>query len=159
MARRARWIDTLIQETIASGAQGTEELFQNAAAVDTQGWTITRTIGDLWLMTTTIGGAQGAERLDLGLGLISEEAVNAGVFPDPNQESDRPGRGWVYRTRCVTTQSASDAMPLTHCVFDIRAQRKVEHTDYFLIMNTNPILGTAFSTSVQGIIRTLVLLP
>ena len=157
--RRTRWIDSLIGQTVVSGSQDVIELFQSAGEVDVDGWTVTRVIGKLWLVSSTLAGAFGAQRLDFGLGMISREAVGAGAFPDPNAEADRPASGWMHRDRCLAFQNGVGTGMFTVCQFDTRSQRIVRGNILHLVINNSTLVGTAFNVSVNGLIRVLVLLP
>ena len=78
---------------------------QNAAVVDTRGWTVTRMLGELVCLSASVAGAWGAGKVDIGIGVISREGVTGGVYPDPNAEADEPTRGWLWRTRLVVAQN------------------------------------------------------
>ena len=159
MARRTRWIDTLVQIAVADAGQTTLELFNDAAEVDTDGWTVARVLGELWFSSASVAGAYGIERIDIGIGMVSKEAQIASAFPDPNAEGDRPMRGWMYRTRCMAFQNGTGTSVLTRCEFDMKVQRRVMDADLFLIVNAVTGRGTTFTTDINGVIRTLILLP
>ena len=158
--RLTKWVDTLVQSVVTPGTQVQVELLNAAALIDTEGWTITRVIGELAFASTSTAGAYGSQIMDLGLGVISREGVVGGVFPDPDAQEDEPTRGWLYRTRCTAFQNGTGT-PIwsPSCKFDIHAQRRVENGRFYLIFDALTLRGTAFSTDAYGIIRTLVLLP
>ena len=159
MPRRTRWIDALVGFQVATGGQGTQTLFPGISPDELRNGTIVRTIGLVDMYTVTVGGAQGVQGLDMGMGVISQEAIGAGVYPDPNDADDYPVRGWLYRHRCAVAQSSNDPTPLTHCVWDVRSQRKLDTGAYYLIANSTPLNGTTFTVELFGLVRTLVLMP
>ncbi len=152
------WIDNLVNLTVATGAQGSISLLTGRPPINMNGTTITRTIFDLQLYSTTIAGAHGIQIADLGFGVTSQEAFNAGVFPDPEAD-ERPLRGWLYRTRCTAFQNGVETNPLAFCKGDLRNQRKIDDGEYFMVVTNQAILGTAFSVQMTGIIRVLLKLP
>ncbi len=159
MPRHTRWIDALIDVSVGSGAQMTQTLFPGIGPDDLRNSTIVRTITELGMFSTTVGGAQGVQAIDIGLGVISQEAISAGIFPDPNATGDFPVRGWLFRKRCLVGQGVGGEPQLFACEFDIRSQRKLDTGQYFAIINNTGLKGTTFTTRVTGMVRTLVLLP
>ena len=117
-----------------------------------------RTIGSLWLSSTTVAGAWGQGNFDIGLGVISQEGVGATVFPDPGSTLDFPVRGWTFRERCGVFQNGTGCDIFTRCTFDVASQRKVETGEYYLIFDHSTTFGTAFTVSVLGTVRVLLLL-
>ena len=158
-ARRTRWTDALISFTVATGLQGQQTLFPGIGPDDLRDGTIVRTIGLLDIYSLTIGGAQGVQGVDMALGVISQEAIGASVFPDPNSAADYPVRGWLYRHRCLVNQSNAEGAPVTRCVWDVRSQRKLDTGSYYMIANNTAQNGTSFTVHLFGLVRTLVLMP
>ena len=159
MPRRARWIDAVIATTIVNGGQDAVTLFPGITPDELRNGTIIRTIGDLSLGSTTTAGAWGTGAVDIGLGVISQEAIGASVFPDPKTASDYPVRGWLYRKRCGVFQNGVGTQILFACEFDVRSQRKLDTGAYYMVIDNNSIRGSAFTADVFGSIRTLVLMP
>ena len=118
-----------------------------------------RTIGNLWLASATVAGAWGYGYVDIGTGVISQEAVGATVFPDPNNVLDYPVRGWTFRERCGVFQNGTGTDVFTRCIIDTTAQRKLETGEYYIIMNHVMTIGTNFTVKVFGSLRVLLLLP
>ena len=159
MPRRTRWIDALISIDVSSGGQNTQTLFPGITPDELRNGTIVRTVTSLSLTSVSVAGAWGFQILDLGLGVISQEAIGAGIFPDPNDADDYPTRGWLYRERCGVSQNGTGASLLSYCVFDVRSQRKLDTGAYYMVVNNTPGVGTSFTTRVFGSVRTLVLMP
>ena len=160
MARRTAWADALVANNVGSGSQLGIDIGGGMSAIDKEGRTITRLIGELGLYSTTVAGLWGVQALDLGIAVIDGDAATALVFPDPNSASDEPPRGWLFRTRCIVAQNGSGAPVVYKCMFDLHAQRKLYGGGILmLIANNTSLLGTSFIIQIGGIIRSLNLLP
>jgi len=160
MARRASdWIDTLVNINTASGAQSLLSLMTGVAPVNVRRQTLVRTLLTLGIFSTTVAGAWGVQAVDIGIGITSQEAFAAGVVADPNTANDQPSRGWVYRTRRVPSQNGDATGIVTELHADIRASRKLDDGECFLVINNGTLIGTAFAVTITGIIRQLWLLP
>ncbi len=159
-SRRATdWIDTLVVMSASSGAQDFLSLMTGVAPVNVRRQTLVRTIIDLELFSTTVAGAWGTQRIDLGVGIASQEAFAAGVLADPDVAGDQPSRGWIFRTRRMVSQNGIGGQILHHVHVDIKAGRKLDDGEAYIIMNSTADLGTAFTTRAVGIVRQLWLLP
>ena len=77
MARRNKWQDTLVALTVGSGTQGSESLMGTVTPNESEGETLVRTIAELSMNSTTVAGAWGLQILDIGLGMMSQEAFGA----------------------------------------------------------------------------------
>ena len=159
MARRTKWEDTLLSISVASGAGSTQSLMGSVTPNESEGETIVRCIGDLWLFSTTVAGAWGAEQVDIGIGVVAQEAFAAGVTSDPNTADEEPRGGWIYRHRCVVGQNGAGAQFILHCPFDIRSARKIDGDELFVRFNMTNAIGTSFAVGVVGLIRALIKLP
>ena len=156
--RQGFWIDNLLNTSVAAAGDGNDSLFTGTPPINTRGVTITRIVLDLALMSITTAGAFGVQAIDIGIGMTSQEAFNAGVFPDPRSD-ERPVGGWMFRTRCVVAQNGVGTNILYECHRDIRSGRKVSDGEAFIVFNSANILGTTFTVQVVGVVRCLVLLP
>jgi len=160
MPRRASdWIDSLVNFAVGSGGQAHVSLMTGVAPVNVRRQTLVRTILRISFSSVTVAGSWGTQIADIGIGITSQEAFAAGVLADPITPGDQPSRGWIYRNRVVPYQNG-DAGPLvTTLQADIRAGRKLDDGECFLVVNNSPLLGTTFTIQVTGIIRQLWLLP
>ena len=158
MARRTKWEDTLVQQSIANGGSAMQTLMGNVTPNESEGETLTRCIGELSLFAVA-AGAFGVQRIDLGIGIASQEAFAAGVVSDPTTADEEPSRGWVYRQRCVVAQNGAGMNPIYRCTFDIRAQRKIDGAELFITFDNRDETGTTFLVAVSGLVRCLFLLP
>ena len=160
MPRRASdWIDTLIGFTVATGAQDLTSLMTGVAPVNVRRQTLVRTLIDLSLYSTSVAGAWGTQIAAVGIGITSQEAFAAGVVADPITAGDQPSRGWIYRNRLVVAQNG-EGHPVVHRLqADIRAARKLDDGECFIVTNNTTDLGTSFTLQAVGIVRQLWLLP
>ncbi len=158
-SRKTRWVDARISFDVGNGAQNTQTLFPGAGQDTHRDSTIIWTIASLWFMSATTAGAWGAQDIDMGFGVISQDAIGAGNFPDPVTPADFPVRGWLFRGSQGVSQNGVAGGVLTQFDKSWRSQRKLDTGQYFLIANSTAVLGTAFSTRITGWVRTLLLLP
>jgi len=160
MPRRASdWLDTMLQPTVTSGAQVLTTLMTGVAPVNVRRQTLVRTIITLDLSSATVAGAWGTQDVTIGIGITSQEAFAAGVVPDPETSGDQPSRGWIYRKRRVVAQNGIGAQVVYVIENDIRASRKLDDGECFIVITNIAIAGTAFSVNVHGLVRQLWLLP
>jgi len=152
MARKTFWVDNPVDLGIVSAAQQSQSLFTGTPPINTRQTTVVRIIIDLKIFSTTVAGAHGVNFINLGIGMASQEAFNAGIFPDP--ESDE-----LYKTRCVAFQNGVGTNPLITCYKDIRSGRKVYDGELFLVATNTNRMGTTASYVLGGEIRVLVMLP
>ena len=159
-SRRATdWIDTVLAQDTATGAQSLVSLMTGVAPVNVRRQTLVRTIIELSLYSTTVVGAWGTQGVDLGIGITSQEAFAAGVVADPNVSNDQPSRGWIYRTRKVVAQNGAGSQIIFELRGDIRSQRKLDDGECYIVINNGADLGTSFTVRAEGLIRQLWLLP
>ena len=144
---------------MANGAQAVQQL-EETLSPSTEGFTLVRTIFDVYLAGEGIVGAVGRQVVSYGIGLVSEEAFTAGVVPDPNTNTERPTGDWVVKGRCmVTIGPAGDQQAPMHCMYDLRSSRKLAGGRLTLVMNNDTVNGTAFTIRVVGQVRSLLLRP
>ena len=124
-----------------------------------RGTTIIRTLLMLDLSSTSVAGAWGQQNIDLAIGITTREAFAAGVLPDPDTNVDKPVRGWMWRYNKTISQNGVGGQVIFPIFADIRGARKIENGKVFLIATNNPVVGTAFTIDVRGLIRMLVKLP
>ena len=160
MPRRASdWIDTTVDRGIASAAQDLFSLMTGVAPVNVRRQTLVRTLITLDLFSETVAGAWGVQQLDIGIGITSQEAFAAGVVADPVTANDQPSRGWIYRTRVAVAQNGIGGQVLYTLRADIRASRKLDDGECYMVVDNTSERGTAFTAHMTGLIRQLWLLP
>jgi len=155
VTRQVDWTDTVVSETIASVAQGSVRVDGSVTDVVARRLTVVRTIISLDILSTTVAGAWGVQEAALGIGVVSREAFAAGVFPDPVEATDKPTRGWLWRTHRAVSQNGTGTTIMTHIEGDFRGARKLDAGVLILIMNNTPLQGTVFTFLVRGLVRTL----
>jgi len=158
MARRTVWHDTLFADTVATGAALNRSLMLLVSQNEARGLTLVRTILDIQL-TPSIPLNDGMQMMDIGIGLASRDSFSAGDLPDPGAAADEPIRGWIFRTRCAVMRDATQQVPVTHCVGDFRAMRKIDAGELYAKFDNTTLAGTAFTVFIVGLIRCLFLLP
>ena len=160
MARRTSWEDTLVNTTFSAGASTVVlHLMASLDADHMRGVTLTRVIAELAISSSAVAGAWGNGFTDIGIGMIERDALAAAAVPDPTSATEEPGRGWVWRTRCGISQNGAGAPVFTRCMFDIRAQRKIDSAAVAMLVQHTAGLGTSFGIHIVGIVRCLLLLP
>ena len=154
------WVDTLISNTLAADAQDVFSLMTGVSTAETRNWTLLRTIILLDLAATVHDASEGDSRVDIGIGITSQEAFAAGVVPDPNVGTDKPTRGWIFRGRYRYYQFAAGVNDVysVHVDKDIRSRRKLENGEAYLNWVNTSINGVAVARLV-GLIRMLWLIP
>ena len=155
MPRPTDWIDTRITLEVASGGQSIDSLMTGVAPVNMRGMTCIRTIIRLDAFSNSVAGAWGVQRLDLGIGIASQEAFAAGVVPDPSTATDKPPRGWMWRDAFMVSQNGVGGQIVHRIEADIRSARKVENGEVFIIADNLLGVGTSFQINVYGLVRQL----
>ncbi len=155
MPRATDWIDTIINMDISNAGGDINSLMTGVAPVNMRGMTVIRTIIALSLYSATVAGAWGVQSVNLAIGVASQEAFAAGILPDPRTATDKPPRGWVYRSHVGVAQNGVGTLITRELSADIRGARKIENGELYLIANSDSLVGTTFAVRVDGLIRTL----
>jgi len=155
MPRRTDWIDTRVDETSVSGSQSITSLLPGITPADARGMTLIRMIVKFGLYSNTTAGSWGVQRVDMGIGVASQEAFSASALPDPATASDKPARGWIYRTQQLVSQNGVNHNIFVDVAADIRSARKIENGELYLIWDNSPETGTTFTVNVHGLVRCL----
>ena len=156
MARPTDWQDTTIAFSMVSGANTSLGLVGSLSTADLRGATLIRTIVRLDFHSTTVAGAWGVHQALAAIGIISQEAFAAGVFPDPRTQDEKPPRGWIYKGSAGVAQNGVGS-PVTYPLMaDIRGARKIENGALFIIIDNQARNGTSFSVGVNGLVRCLI---
>ena len=155
-ARPTTWVDTILSRSIPAGSQQTQSLILEMSAGDKRQSTAIRIIIDMWMSSESVAGAWGVQRLTCAIGVASQEAFLAGTLPDPNIAIERPARGWMWRGSPMVAQNGAGSPVLYHVMADLRAARKIENGELYMIFNADTINGTSFTTRLDGLIRVLM---
>ena len=153
--RGTDWIDQLVNFTLASGTGSPITLLPGRTPEEMQGYTLIRTIMCYQIMPEAAGAVIGEQVVDIAIGTASQEAFAAGVVPDPSVEADEPQRGWVYRCRHHVRDSTGFSIQYPTFERDLRAMRKIDNGELYLVTDNFALVGTAFSIRFLGIIRSL----
>ncbi len=161
MRRTTAWEDTFVNQTLNNNARLDQDLLVNVPDADKRGMTVVRTLVHLYFPETAGTAVTGAQKLLMGIQLASEDAFAAMAVPDPNNATEFPIGGWMYRDITVVTQTASrlHQKALQEMRLDLRSQRKLDRSEMIFSIENNASGGTAFSVDVVGLIRVLYKLP
>ena len=156
------WIDTNIDSDVASGATTQVNLIGEFAAFQDlrlARLTLLRTIVRLDIAATVHDSGEGSQRVSMGAGIASNEAISGNTTSDPEDASEHPTRGWIFRGVWRAFGFAADqpAISVREVNLDLRARRKLENGIPFLSINNAAQEGTAFTVNVTGIMRMLYL--
>ncbi len=125
--------------------------------------TVVRILLDMLIYVDGMANSvDGANRLLLGIGVVSQDAQVAGQFPDPGVDSDRPRDGWLFkRAVTVANQQSSgtqEAFLFPEIHADVRAKRIVDRAELFMAATSFTSSGTGSTLRLAGMARCLVLL-
>ena len=155
--RPTDWMDTRVNYSIASNTTGVAQgLSVQLVAADSARATVIRTIVRLFVQSESVAGAWGTQLVEFGIGIASQEAFSALVLPDPNVNTDKPARGWLWRTARMASQNGIGSEVIHEVAADIRGARKIENGELYLASTNEAVLGTAFTVRIIGLIRTLI---
>ncbi len=155
-ARPTDWLDTRLGMTVTSGGQQNQSLMGAVTNIEARRYTCIRMFVRIECHSNSVAGAYGVQQLDIGIGITSVEAFNAGVLPDPNVDNDKPAKGWMYRTKLLVGQNGVGVNPIYSVMADVRAARKIERGELFIVVNSGSTVGTTFTMTVSGLIRCLM---
>ena len=160
MRRRRAWADTRFADlSILDAATSKSDLLAGLTPADTK--TVTRVLVDLTFGYVSSFAQDGSNTIDVGIGVVSQEAFDLETLPDPNAIADYPQQGWLYvaTKRCMQTFLTSTGLHLIPAVFqvDIRAQRKVDRGVLFMVLQNNAAEGLSATVRVYGRVRALCL--
>jgi len=156
MPRPTDWIDTRLGFNTTSGAQEIQSLMGTLLPQEFRGATLIRTIISMSMYSTTTAGVWGTQEYDMAIGIASQEAFTAGVVPDPNSPTEKPARGWLWKSHRVIEQNGSGGRVVVHVAADIRGARKIENGEIYLVVNNAALDGTPFTVRGRGLIRLLI---
>ena len=150
--RSSTWVDTILNFSVANGAEGFQNLMFGLTVDDARGWTLVRTIVDMGLSASTVAGAFGVTQCQMGIGLATEPAIAAGVgsLPDPDLPGEHPGRDWIWVGYEGVFQNGVGVDPVRMVHLDLKSRRKIDQEQLVLIIAANSIIGTTFSVAVRG---------
>ena len=124
--------------------------------------TVTRLIGRIAVLPQNpTDNVASIQRVDMGIGVTSEEAFGVAAISSIADNTQYPIRGWLwadtYAMMVGFRNSTSDMHVLPEVRFDIRAQRKVDKGNLYFTAANNLAAGTALTIRLVGRIRALCL--
>ncbi len=153
------WIDTRIGATVVIGTQRLDSLMTGVSATQTRfdRMTLLRTIIGIDFGRLTHDSGEGSEVVAVGIGIASQEAFAAGNVSDPNIATDFPTRGWVWRAAYRIYGFAADqpAVFNRRVDLDLRAQRKLENGEAFIVTDLFAVEGANSGMRMEGLVRQL----
>ena len=153
------WVDSTLSIQVASSGQDSRSLITGFSAADTRlaQMTLLRTIIGVDIAYTVHDSGEGSQKVSLGIGITSQEAFAAGTLPDPVLATDYPTRPWIWRAEYRVFGFAADQPTIftRRLDLDIRAMRKLENGEVFIVVDNFPIEGVTASITVLGLIRQL----
>ena len=156
MPRPTDWVDTRFASNVLNNGNRPVSLLTGMNPVDLRGSTLIRTIIALDFASETVAGAWGVQHIDLAIGIASQESFAADVLPDPDSSSDKPSRGWIYRTALMVAQNSTGSPVVYGVRADVRGSRKIENGELFITMDNNAVQGTSFTVLISGVVRCLI---
>ncbi len=162
--RRGRvWVDTHIDDNLAAAGTSLVNLLA-AADIDLQTKTVIRCLGRLRAIPSVVANASvSAQRISLGIGVISREAFaigGAGV-PSPGDLGEFPTGGWLYKEHAILVNQQDsgtvEAWEFPEFMWDIRAARKVDRGILYLRAQNNDLIAGTTAVKLAGLVRCLLL--
>ena len=160
--RTTAWDDEFVSLSLANATAGNQLLVQNVADPEKRGCTLVRMIVGIDVMVNQPGTVSGKQLITVGIGLVSDDAFSAGVFPENNVADDFPVGGWIYRAqRIIWDETLGSGVGVDKVRFeaDLRAQRKLARSSVFLQVHNGAHEGSTFSVFATGLVRALYKLP
>jgi len=159
MARRALWVDTIFNSSVASAGQVRQSLMGGLSQIDSAGMTVVRTILNVTFLPP-VAVSDGYQRVNFGIGVIDQNALAANAVPDPNAQADRPPRGWIIRGQRIILGAAAMVSGTPMFVMeDVRGSRKIDDGELTFIVDNDAQGGSAFTVTAVGLIRCVFLHP
>ncbi len=154
--RLTEWFGSADQTAAQALAAGSFILSQslNAAALAKRPFTITRTVGSIWVQSDNEAAAEfpfGA----VGAIVVSEKAAVAGAASVPDPITEESSDEWfMYRSFAVASTPIVGRM-FAEFAFDSRAQRKVQDGEQivWMVANANAGHGLAFVLKFRLLVK------
>ena len=154
--RQMAWTTKHFDSNIASAAS----VILDVALDHERECTVARVLLDLWYDMQLTQAADTAQVIDVGIGVVTEDAFAALAVPDPNSDTDEPMEGWLYLARTnVRFEAASNTYRGGHLQADLRASRKLGRNTLMMHERNSVSEGAAVTIIRRGIVRVLCWLP
>ena len=152
------WVDTNHALQVASGGKSETSLMTGISSTESRmGMTLIRLLLCWDLSHLLHDSGEGTQRPAIGIGIASQEAFAAGTLPEPEDDTEFPMGGWLFKCSFRTYGFAADAPAAYSRVIerDLRAKRKLNNGELFLTLTNVPDGGTAGTVTLIGITRAL----
>ena len=158
--RKTIWVDTVVVTSVASGAVEEISLLTGISDAEgfTEGWTLIRTLVNLYAIPAAAGAAFGSNLITVGMGQITQDAFVAAALPELGVQFEEPQAGWVFKNIMVTGVNPTEEEwgLIGHMQMDIRSQRKMgSDPEMYLQMQSTLLDGTGQTLRISGLIRCL----
>ena len=96
--------------------------------------------------------------------MVTQEAFTAAVVPDPEDDSEYPARGWLWRDRMIQAYANAAGTELEpyfmipEVRFDVRAMRKVDKGKLVLTVTKAGSVGSTLDVVYHASFRVLCML-
>ena len=153
------WIDSKVDIDVASAGTENVSLITGFQPGDTRlaQMTLLRTIIGIDVANVVMDSGEGSQSVSLGIGVTSQVAFTAASLPIPNLATSFPSKPWIWRAAYrIWGVAADQPIVFTRRIdLDIRAMRKLENGEVFLIVANIAQEGVANAINVSGYIRQL----
>ena len=156
------WEDTLLDIQVGSGGQTQQTLVASFSNEEMRlaGLTLLRTIIGLHVAHLVHDSGEGSQKVSLAIGIAEQDSFATAALPDPQNSSDRPVRGWIWRAQYVTYGFAADQAAVfdNRIDKDVRSRRKLDNGECYIIVANDPDQGSTGTIGVIGLVRQLWLI-
>ena len=149
---KTRWLDSIVDQTVAQTVQVTQLLDQDLPDTQKKGAVVIRIIFAMSFRALTAGAFP---QMVFGITMINADADAAGAFPDADVAGDQPG--WMMRALVKATDGVDN--PIEKYSADLRSKRAYRGADDNLKIILDNAAAASGSIIATGLIRTLIRLP
>ena len=160
MARPRAWVDLVFSASVIDGADmAALDVMADLGIGKLDTITVVRLVGQLMAYPeNATPPAAGVQRVDWGIGVVTDTSFVAGVVPLPDISTSYPARGWMIAgTKWVLSGGTGNQGAYPQWEFDIRTMRKVDKGILYISMGNNNLDGAAFQVRFGGRVRALCL--
>ena len=161
--RRSIWRDAIINQSVVTGGQVSTDLTGALTQFQKQGLTLVRTIVHFTARVQTLGLVIGSQQLGMGIAIVDEDANAAGALPEVLTQGDFPVKGWIWRDiqqlNDHTSAGSTESKQIIDVEAELKSRRRIDDTDLLIIFENQDLLGGTFTIDIDGLVRSLFLLP
>ncbi len=163
MPGRMLWLDTILNDSVASGGKLLVSLLAGGAddLLRLSQMTLMRTIVRMDLAAAVHDSGEGSTRLSWGIAISSQAAFDVGEagLSDPSVASDHPQRGWVTRGVHRIWAFAADqpVIDVVRVDVNLQSRRKLDNGTSWILFDNDAQEGATVALQVVGLVRQLYL--